>query len=47
MSVQLDASLADQCKKVVAQSEASLDDQIKDEVRKEFHSYLWSQILLI
>ena len=47
MSTRLDASLADQGKNVVAQFEASLADRVKDEVRKEFHSYLWSQSLPI
>jgi len=47
MSTRLDASLVDQGKKVVAQFEASLAGQVKDEVRKEFHSYLWSWGLLI
>ena len=47
MSTQLDASLADQVKKVIAKFEASLIDQVKDEVRKEFHSYLWSWSLPI
>ena len=30
-----------------SQFEASLDDRVKDELRKEFHSYLWSWSLLI
>ena len=47
MSAQLDASLADRGKKVVAQFEASLTNRVKDEVRKEFHSYLWSWSLSI
>ena len=47
MSTQLDASLANRGKKVVAQFEASLDDRVKDEVRKEFCSYLWSWSLPI
>ena len=47
MSAQLDASLADRGKKVVAQFEAILADQVKDEVRKEFCSYLWSWSLPI
>ena len=47
MSAQLDASLVDQGKKVVSQFEASLTDRVKDEVRKEFHSYLWSWSLPI
>ena len=38
MSTWLDASLADRGKKVIAKFEASLTDQVKDEVRKEFHS---------
>ena len=42
ISTRLDASLADRGKKVVAQFEASLADRVKDEVRKEFRSYLWS-----
>ena len=47
MFARLDASLVDQGKKVVAHFEASLFDQVKDEVRKEFRSYLWSWSLLI
>ena len=47
MSVQLDGSLASRVKKVVAQFEASLANRVKDEVRKEFHSYLWSWSLPI
>ena len=47
MSTRLDASLADQGKKVIAKFEASLADRVKDEVRKEFYSYLWSWILPI
>ena len=47
MSSKLDASLADRGKKVVAQFETSLADRVKDEVRKEFCSYLWSWSLLI
>ena len=47
MSIRLDASLADRGKKVIAKFEASLADQVKDEVRKEFRSYLWSWSLLI
>ena len=47
MSTQLDASLVDRGKKVVAQFEASLVDRVKDEVRKEFRSYLWSWSLPI
>ena len=47
MSTRLEASLADRGKKVVAQFEASLVDRVKDEVRKEFHSYLWSWSLQI
>ena len=47
MSARLDASLVDRGKKVVAQFEASLADRVKDEVRKEFHSYLWSWSLPI
>ena len=42
ISTRLDASLADRGKKVVAQFEAILADRVKDEVRKEFRSYLWS-----
>ena len=47
MSTQLDASLANQGKKMIAKFEASLDDQVKNLVRKEFHSYLWSWSLPI
>ena len=47
MSTQLDASLADRGKKVIAKFEANLADRVKDEVRKEFCSYLWSWSLLI
>ena len=47
MSARLDVSLADRSKKVVAQFEASLADRVKDEVRKEFHSCLWSWSLPI
>ena len=47
MSTQLDASLADQGKKVIAKFEASLVDRVKDEVRKEFRSYLWGWSLPI
>ena len=47
MSTQLDASLADQGKKVIAKFEASLADRVKDEVRKEFCSYLCSWSLPI
>ena len=47
MSSRLDTSLADRGKKVVAQFEASLVDRVKDEVRKEFHIYLWSWSLPI
>ena len=43
----LDASLVDQGKKVVAQFEASLTNQLKDEVRKKFHFCLWSWSLPI
>ena len=39
--------MAGQGKKVVAQFEASLADRGKDEVRKEFHSCLWSWSLPI
>ena len=42
MSTRLDASLANRGKKAVAQFEACLADQVKDEVRKEFYSFLWS-----
>ena len=44
---QLDASVADRGKKVIAKFEANLTDHVKDEVRKEFHSYLLSWILPI
>ena len=47
MSTQLDASLANRGKYVVAQFEASLADRVKDEVRKEFRIYLWSWSLPI
>ena len=47
MSIRLDASLADRGKKVIAKFESSLADRVKDEVRKEFHSYLWSWSLPI
>ena len=47
MSIRLDASLVDRGKKVIAKFEASLADRVKDEVRKEFHSCLWSWSLPI
>ena len=46
MSIRLDASLADRGK-VIAKFEASLVDPVKDEVRKELCSYLWSWSLPI
>ena len=42
MSAQLDASLANQGKKVVAQIEVSLANRVKDELRKVFNSCLLS-----
>ena len=47
MSSWLDASLADQGKKVVAQFETSLDDWGKYRMRKAFCRCLWSWSLLI
>ena len=47
ISTRLNASLVDRGKKVIAKFEASLVDQVKDEVRKEFCSYLWSWSLPI
>ena len=40
MFVQVEASLADQDKKEVAQFETSLTDQDKDRMRKAFHRFL-------
>ena len=47
MSTQFEARLVDQTKKVVAQSETSLDDWGKDRIRKAFHRCLWSWSLPI
>ena len=47
MSVQVEASLADQAKDVVAHIETSSNDQDKDRMRKEFYRCLWSWSLPI